>query len=63
MDHIENLLSTASKSPDKYDLPVRVSCGLANRTLNRYYSYSDMSVTYRIAMSRSSIPILSRSMC
>ncbi|KAI0752333.1 hypothetical protein C8Q80DRAFT_1062322, partial [Daedaleopsis nitida] len=50
MDHLDKILTTATKSPHKYGHPVRISCGYAKRTLNRYYSYSDMSVTFRIAM-------------
>ncbi|KAI0739255.1 hypothetical protein C8Q80DRAFT_1222381 [Daedaleopsis nitida] len=51
MDHLDQLLSTVSKATQKYDLPVCVSCGYTKNTLNCYYSYSNMSITYRIAMS------------
>lgn len=53
MDHLDKVLATASISP-KYAEPVRVACGIAKKALNRYYSYTDMSSTYRIAMSTSS---------
>ncbi|PIL26246.1 hypothetical protein GSI_12002 [Ganoderma sinense ZZ0214-1] len=49
MDHIDKVLTNASRS-DKYDKAIRVACGLAKEALNKYYSYTDMSDTYRIAM-------------
>ncbi|KAI0688813.1 hypothetical protein C8Q76DRAFT_569722, partial [Earliella scabrosa] len=50
MDHIDNLLTTASKSHHQYDNAIRVACSLAQRTLNKYYSLTDASRTYRMAM-------------
>ena len=52
MDHVDKVLSTVSTS-DKYSAPIQVACGIAKKALNRYYSYTDMSATYRIAMSKS----------
>ncbi len=35
---------------EKYDSAIRVACGLGKKTLNKYYSLTDASVNYRIAM-------------
>ncbi|KZV89379.1 hypothetical protein EXIGLDRAFT_618269, partial [Exidia glandulosa HHB12029] len=49
MDHIEAVF--ASEAVDKtYNNAIRSSLAMARRTLNRYYSKTDMSETYRIAM-------------
>ncbi|OJT07830.1 hypothetical protein TRAPUB_1276 [Trametes pubescens] len=50
MDHIDAHLTTASLDEQAYDSALRVSAGLAQRTLNKYYSLTDDSTTYRIAM-------------
>ena len=50
MDHIDKVLTNASLST-KYAKALRVMCGLAKKALNKYYAYTDMSDTYRIAMS------------
>ena len=52
MDHIDKVLTNASLS-SKYVKLIRVACGLAKKALNKYYSYTDMSDTYRIAISES----------
>ncbi|PIL29407.1 hypothetical protein GSI_09459 [Ganoderma sinense ZZ0214-1] len=49
MDHIDKTLTNASHSK-KFTKPIRVTCGLAKKALNKYYSYTDMSDTYRITM-------------
>ncbi|KAI1789296.1 hypothetical protein LXA43DRAFT_893091 [Ganoderma leucocontextum] len=49
MDHVDKVLSTVSASA-KYSEPIQVACGIAKKALNRYYSYTDMSAMYRIAM-------------
>lgn len=51
MDHIDTLLTNWTRDDDKYEESIRVSLGLAKKTLNRYYKISDMSAVYRIAMS------------
>ena len=50
MDHIDKVLTNASRS-SKYVKALRVACGLAKKALDKYYAYTDMSDTYRIAMS------------
>ncbi|PIL36561.1 hypothetical protein GSI_00250 [Ganoderma sinense ZZ0214-1] len=50
MDHIDQVLTTASLNEDEYDDAIRVACGLAKTTLNAYYSLTDASSAYRIAM-------------
>nr|VWP02659.1 Non-specific serine/threonine protein kinase (EC [Ganoderma boninense] len=47
MDHIDKVLTNASLS-SKYVKPIHVTCGLVKKALNKYYSYTDMSDTYRI---------------
>lgn len=54
MDHINKVLSTVSTSAN-YAEPIQVACRITKKALNRYYSYTDMSSTYRIAMSTYSI--------
>ena len=49
MDHIDEVLSSQSLDR-RYDVSIRASLGLAKKTLNRYYSITDMSEVYRIAM-------------
>ena len=55
IDHIDKLLTTARLAEDKYDPALRVACGLAKTTLDKYYSLTDFSSTYRIAMGESGI--------
>ncbi|TFK82776.1 hypothetical protein K466DRAFT_463774, partial [Polyporus arcularius HHB13444] len=50
MDHIDSILTTANVSHRKYCNAIRVSCGLAKRVLDLYYSLTGSSTTYRIAM-------------
>ncbi|KZV92058.1 hypothetical protein EXIGLDRAFT_577584, partial [Exidia glandulosa HHB12029] len=49
MDHIDSVLSTQSVTT-KFNPAIRASLVLAKRTLNRYYSVTDWSDVYRIAM-------------
>jgi hypothetical protein len=52
MDHIDQVL--ASQSLNKaLDASIRVALTLAKKTLNRYYTLTDSSEVYRIAMSMS----------
>lgn len=53
IDHIDQVLITASISHRKYDNTIRVACKLASRLLNKYYSLTNSSNTYRIALSTS----------
>ncbi|KAI0686095.1 hypothetical protein C8T65DRAFT_591468 [Cerioporus squamosus] len=50
MDHIGQVLTTVSLSHHQYDNTVRVACQLAKALLNKYYSLTDISNTYRIAL-------------
>lgn len=50
MDRVDEKLTTASRN-EKLHNAIRVSSKLAKSTLNKYYSLTDMSATYRIAMS------------
>ncbi|KAH9912441.1 uncharacterized protein B0H18DRAFT_824236, partial [Fomitopsis serialis] len=49
MDIIDQRLATDSINRD-LDPAVRVAVGMAKQTINRYYSKSDESAAYRIAM-------------
>ena len=50
MDHIDHVLSEYSRN--KKLLPsIRSGVTIARKTLNRYYSRTDQSEVYRIAMS------------
>jgi len=49
MDHIDEVLS--SQSLDRqYNISIRASLGLSKKTLNHYYSMTDMFEVFRIAM-------------
>jgi hypothetical protein len=52
MDIINDTLTTATNDQN-ISLAIRTAAGLAKKTLNRYYSRTDESETYRIAMSMS----------
>jgi hypothetical protein len=49
MDLIDQRLTTDSINP-KLSAPIRAALGLAKKTLNRYYTMTDLSEVYRIAM-------------
>ncbi|OJT15390.1 Zinc finger BED domain-containing protein RICESLEEPER 3 [Trametes pubescens] len=50
IDHIDAHLTTISRDEEKFSQPIRIACGLAKETLNKYYSLTDNSISYRIAM-------------
>lgn len=50
IDHIDAHLTTASRDEAKFSRPIRIACGLAKKTLDKYYSLTDNSISYRIAM-------------
>lgn len=50
MDHIDETLTTFSLNA-KYSPAIRAACALGKKTLNRYYSKTDDSIMYRVAMS------------
>jgi len=51
IDYIDETFTTRMLSKETLDLAFRVAIWLAKRTLNRYYSLTDSSPVYRIAMS------------
>jgi hypothetical protein len=50
MDHIDRHLATAVTS-NTYDPSIKAAVGIGKKLLNKYYSYTDHSEMYRIAMS------------
>ncbi|KAG2740021.1 hypothetical protein P692DRAFT_201661585, partial [Suillus brevipes Sb2] len=50
MDHIDSVFTNGIIKRDTLDPAIRAALGLAKRTLNRYYSLTDTSKVYRIAM-------------
>ena len=48
MDHIDTTLTNQHRD-ERLDPAIRKSIGIAKRTLNRYYSLSDLSAAYRLA--------------
>lgn len=55
MDHIDQFLATTAVDSENFNAAIRASIGLAKRTLNKYYSLTDFSDVYRIAMGPISI--------
>ena len=51
MDHIDSTLTTKATDPNLAPC-IRAALGLAKKTLNHYYSATDDSDIYRIAMSK-----------
>ncbi|KAF9541913.1 hypothetical protein CPC08DRAFT_650423 [Agrocybe pediades] len=49
MDHINDSFTSKANDPN-YSPAIRAALGLAKKTLNRYYSRTDDSEAYRIAM-------------
>jgi hypothetical protein len=52
MDHIDEMLTSQSINPE-FEPSIRAALGLAKKTLNRYYSATDHSDVYCIAMGMS----------
>ena len=50
MDHIDDILHEYT-TQGGYSRAIRIAIGLARKTLNHYYSLTDESDVYRIAMS------------
>jgi hypothetical protein len=57
MDHIDEHLATAATNRG-LSLAIKAALAIGKRTLNRYYSRTDHSDIYRIAMGRCFIIIL-----
>jgi len=51
MDHIDRHLATAARN-DTYLLCIQAALSMGKRLLNKYYSSTDQSELYRIAMSK-----------
>lgn len=57
MDHMDRVLT--SQSIDRtFEAPIRAALAMGKKTLNRYYTLTDASETYRISMSKCSILLL-----
>lgn len=54
MDHLNAHLTTITRDHENYTFCTRVACGLAQKTLNKYYSLTDASNAYCIAMGKCS---------
>lgn len=50
MDHIDKVLATSSDSPHQFSLAIRAALAIGKRAMNRYYTKTDHSDVYRIAM-------------
>ncbi|KAI0665687.1 hypothetical protein C8Q78DRAFT_956941, partial [Trametes maxima] len=50
MDHIDNVLTDATRASSSLSPPISAVLRLAKKTLNRYYTKTDLSATYRMAM-------------
>jgi hypothetical protein len=50
MDHIDTIL-TSNIADSSYSTAIASALKIGKKTLNRYYSKTDLSETYRIAMS------------
>ena len=51
MDHLDEVLATNAVS-DNYLPSIKAALLVGKRTINRYYSKTDMSDVYRIAMGK-----------
>ena len=52
MDYIDEMFTKGVLQKTKLDPAIRSAIGLAKKTLNRYYSFTDSSDLYRITMSK-----------
>jgi hypothetical protein len=50
MDHIDTVFTSSVVNSQVLEGPIQTALHLAKKTLNRYYSLTDMSETYHIAM-------------
>jgi hypothetical protein len=51
MDYIDEVFTTGMLAEEAFDPAIRAAVGLAKKTLNKYYSLTDSSRVYRVAMS------------
>ncbi len=56
MDHIDKVFATASLASEMFTPAIHASLLIAKKTLNRYYSMTDASKLYHIAMGTCSFP-------
>ena len=56
MDHIDERLTTDALNP-RYNCAIRASLGIARKTLDRYYTLTDMSEVYWISMGMFAPPL------
>jgi hypothetical protein len=59
MDHIDTTFTNGILNAHVLEPAIRAALKLAKRTLNRYYSLTDTSETYRVAMGKLSFILLS----
>ena len=52
MDHIDKVLATGALNTLQFCLPIRAALMVGKKTLNRYYSKTDHSDLYRVAMGK-----------
>lgn len=52
MDYIDSVFTTGLLNKECLDPAIRAALGLAKRTLNKYYSSTDLSKLYWIAMGK-----------
>ena len=57
MDKCDRFLTDCSRN-DKLDPAIRIACNIAKGTLNRYYSLTDASKAYCIAIGTCLLPVL-----
>ena len=55
MDHIDEVLAMNALDNIQFLHPIQAALMMGKKTLNRYYSKTDNSNLYQIAMSKSSI--------
>ena len=59
MDHIDTTFTNGILNAHVLEPAIRAALKLAKRTLNRYYSLTDTSETYHVAMGKLSLILLS----
>jgi hypothetical protein len=52
MDHIDKVLTTSLNNTCQFSLPICVALAVGKNAMNKYYSKTDHSEVYRIAMSK-----------
>ena len=52
VDYVDEVFTTGMLDHNHFDPAIHTAVGLAKNTLNKYYSLTDSSKVYRIAMSK-----------